>query len=275
MTYKVGLDAGHSFYTKGKRTPNDEREWTFNNKVLLACQSRLNQYRDVEILRLDDPTGKTDIPLTTRTNKANAWKADILVSIHHNANTGKWGSWGGTETFTSGSVASRKLANCVHPRIVKAMGLRDRGVKVMNLHMLRESIMPSVLTEGAFMDSTTDITTLRDDSKLREQGEAIADGIASYFGLTLKNPQQVASAHKPKSKAPNKKEEEEELKFTSGTLKKETEFSLSSKAHRELIVEAAIKSGYSTSWRDKLKDGTITDGDLLALAAGTVVKENK
>lgn len=93
------VDADHGLYTLGKRSPDDEREWTFNNKVLHACDARLRQYEGVDILRLDDPTGKTDVPLITRTNRANVWKADVLVSIHHNANTAKWGSWGGVETY--------------------------------------------------------------------------------------------------------------------------------------------------------------------------------
>lgn len=185
---KIALDAGHGLHTPGKRTPDGEREWSFNNKVLLAAVERLNQYENVQILRLDDPTGKTDVPLRTRTNKANKWKADVLVSIHHNANTSKWGSWGGVETFThpQSSKASKDIAKIINPMIVKAMGLRDRGVKTSNLHMVRESNMPSILTEGGFMDSLTDIKALRDDSKLKAQGYAIADGLAQYFKLKPK-----------------------------------------------------------------------------------------
>lgn len=56
--------------------------------------------------------------------------------------------------------ASKQIA-AVQPRIVKAMKLRDRGMKTANLHMVRESHMPSILTEGGFMDSTTDIAALR------------------------------------------------------------------------------------------------------------------
>lgn len=188
---KIALDAGHGLHTPGKRTPDGEREWSFNNKVLLAAVERLNQYENVQILRLDDPTGKTDVPLRTRTNKANKWKADVLVSIHHNANTSKWGSWGGVETFThpQSSKASKDIAKIINPMIVKAMGLRDRGVKTSNLHMVRESNMPSILSEGGFMDGLTDIKALRDDSKLKAQGYAIADGLAQYFKLKFKGNQ--------------------------------------------------------------------------------------
>lgn len=185
---KVALDAGHGMNTPGKRTPDDEREWSFNNKVVLAIIERLNDYQNVSVVRLDDPSGKTDVSLRDRTNKANREKADILVSVHHNANTGRWGSWGGTETytFTNRVTQAERLARMVHAPMVKAYGLRDRGLKKANFHMLRESNMPAILTEGGFMDSTTDIEVLRNDSALKRAGKAIADGIAEYGSLTLK-----------------------------------------------------------------------------------------
>lgn len=71
------------------------------------------------------------------------------------------------------------------------------------------------------------------------------------------------------------KKEEAELKFSSPTLKKETETSLLSKAHRQIIVDAAVKAGAHTSWADKLADGTITDADVLGLAVKYTVSINK
>ena len=110
-----------------------------------------------------------------------------LYLIHHNAFDGKWGSHGGVEPLvqeTTVSKASKEIAAIIQPRIVQAMGLRNRGVKTDNLHMLRESSMPAILTEGGFMDSTTDIGALRSDAKLKAQGEAIADGLAVYFSTS-------------------------------------------------------------------------------------------
>jgi len=187
---KIVLDAGHGMNTQGKRTPVGEREWSFNNQVVVAAINRLNDYENVEILRVDDPSGVKDVPLSTRTNTANSFNGEIYVSCHHNAYTGKWGSWTGVETYTyDGNQAnpnSVALAKIIHPLIVDAMGLRDRGLKKQNFHVLRETDMPAILIEGGFMDSLIDIKVLRDGAKLRAQGEAIADGIAIYFGLKLK-----------------------------------------------------------------------------------------
>lgn len=191
---RIALDAGHGYNTSGKRTPDGEREWSFNNEVILAAIERLNTYQDVEILRLDDPTGKADVPLKDRTNKANAWKADVLVSDHHNANKGVWHSGGGVETFVypTASQTSRDVAHVIHKRVVAAMGLRDRGVKTADFHITREAKMASVLVEGGFMDSTVDIKALRDKAKLKAQGYAIADGIAEVFKLKPKPKTEVA-----------------------------------------------------------------------------------
>ncbi|KAA0944144.1 XlyB [Sporosarcina sp. ANT_H38] len=69
--------------------------------------------------------------------------------------------------------------------------------------------------------------------------------------------------------------EDEEMKFSSPALKLETEISLASKAHRQIIVDAAIKAGAHASWADKLVNNTITDADVLGLAVKYTVAVNK
>lgn len=190
MAFKVVIDAGHGRNTPGKRTPAGEREWTFNDVVARAVIAELNKYANVEILRVDDPTGNSDVPLNTRTARANSWGGSVYVSIHHNANTGVWGTWTGVETFvytaTTATDGSMKLAQAVHPRLVKAMGLKDRGIKKANFAVIRQSKMPAILTEGGYMDSTIDIVKMRNQDVLRGAGVAIAQGIAAYAGLKLK-----------------------------------------------------------------------------------------
>lgn len=187
---KVVFDAGHAKTTPGKRTPAGEREWTFNNVVVLAAIAELQRYANVEILRVDDPSGNTDVPLNTRTARANSWQGALYVSVHHNANTGRWGTWTGVETFvyttSTNNSGSMKLAREVHPRLVKAMGLKDRGIKKANFAVIRQTKMPAILTEGGYMDSTIDIKKMRNNAVLRNAGVAIAQGIVAYAGLKLK-----------------------------------------------------------------------------------------
>ncbi|MFZ7945652.1 N-acetylmuramoyl-L-alanine amidase [Neobacillus sp. 19] len=196
MTFKIAFCAGHGGgnSTPGKRTPDGEYEWTFNNTLALAFEDAINQYEGVALLRTDDRSGKTDVGLSARTNKANSWGADIYISFHHNANTSKWGDWGGIETFvyTSPSANSLRLAASIHPKFVNAYGLKDRGIKRENLHIVRESKMPAVLLEGGFMDSVIDIKKLRDPAVLIAAGYAVAEGVAEYAKLKKKMVTQTA-----------------------------------------------------------------------------------
>lgn len=187
MSKKVVIDAGHGLHTKGKRTPDDEREWSFNNKVAKATIKELKKY-DVKVLRVDDITGKKDVALSKRVEMANDFDADAYVAIHHNASTGKWGNWTGIETFTytNSSKASEELAKDIHGRVVDAYGLKDRGLKKANHAVTRDSNMPAILVEGGFMDSKIDIKKLRSDAVLNKAGVAIANGLVANLKLKKK-----------------------------------------------------------------------------------------
>jgi N-acetylmuramoyl-L-alanine amidase len=189
---KVGLDAGHAGFnvTPGKRTPDGEYEWNFNDAVIDAAAKRLYEYENVQVVRTDDPTGRTDVSLAERVRRANAAGVDVFISAHHNANTGKWGTWTGTETYVnspkSANPNSMKLANKVHPKVVKAYGLRDRGIKDEGFYVIKYTNMAAILVEGGYMDSSIDIKKLRDSKVLAAAGKAIADGVADYLDLKLK-----------------------------------------------------------------------------------------
>lgn len=261
---RIAIRAGHggSNSTPGKRSPDNEYEWNFNDAVVRAAIAKLNEYENVEILRVDDASGKTDVPLKTATDRLNAWKAEAFVSVHHNANTGSWGAWTGVETFvyTNASAQSHALAKAVHPRLVDAMGLRDRGIKQANFHDLRESNCPAILTEGGYMDSTIDIVKMRDSDVLRKAGEAIALGLVEHFGL---KPKVVTEVKAASVNVETPKEDTRLFKPTTKTLENEMYLTLD-KAHKDGILSSDV-------WAQKAKDGTLTLDDAIALTA-TIVR---
>nr|WP_106780222.1 N-acetylmuramoyl-L-alanine amidase [Lysinibacillus timonensis] len=265
---KVGYDAGHGGFgvTPGKRTPDGEYEWDFNNVVARAFANELALYKGGVSKRFDDPTGRSDVPLEERTNNAIAWNADYYFSFHHNANTGNWGNWTGVEThiYQSPNSKSIALANAIHQALVEAYGLRDRGIKRTNLHITREmqkNDVGVVLLEGGFMDSTIDIVKLRDKSVLGNAGKMIAQAFADHVGL-----QKITFVQ----------QEEEELNFSSPTLKEWTEYTMISPARRDIIVNAVVNSGVvDNSWLEKHKNGEMTEADYLGLAAMYTVYTNK
>lgn len=191
--FTIGIDSGHGVLTAGKQTPDGVKEWLLNDPISDAqANYLLNNYERVRVIRTDNNEGQLDESLTYRTNKANAEKVDFLISNHHNAYTGlfSW-AWGGTETYYLNYnnpyiLVSAELAGLIQKEIVKVYGLRNRGVKRANFHMLREVNAPAVLPEYGYMDSLADKAVIHNPAKQKEVGEAVARVIATYFKLEPK-----------------------------------------------------------------------------------------
>src|SRR5690606_582249 len=117
---KIVIDAGHGPDTPGKRSPDGSlREYQFNAPVArYVAGELLHGYENVEILLTHDDS--RDVPLQERTDRANAWKADVFVSIHANAAGEGWSSAQGIETFvyTTRPAAATKLAEAVHRNLI-------------------------------------------------------------------------------------------------------------------------------------------------------------
>lgn len=120
------------------------------------------------------------------TTQANRLGADILVSVHCNAASGRAR---GCETFcfergTDGEV----LAECIQSRLHGAMSILDegfpnRGVKENStLLVLKYSAMPAVLVETAFIDNVEDAALLI--MYHHQMARAIAVGITDYWQKT-------------------------------------------------------------------------------------------
>lgn len=195
---KIYYGAGHGKNTPGKRSPDGEAEWNFNNEVAIAFAKQMKKYKGVTLHRTDDPTGKIDVSLSERTNKANRANADFYISFHHNAYKNHWGNWTGVETYYyKTSTKGREIARVVQSALVKAYNLKDQGIKTANLHITRETKMPAILVEGGFMDSKIDIKQLRNKKTLQKAGKMIAEAVAAYFHLsTQKAPSQTTAPTK-------------------------------------------------------------------------------
>lgn len=181
---KVSYDAGHGLHTPGKRSPDGEHEWSFNNIVAKAFAEELSTYNGVELKRTDDPTGEKDVSLTDRIIASNRFNADYHFSFHANAFNGKWGEHGGTEIYYS-STNGKKLAEAIFPAQLEATGLLNRGIKQESFAVIGKNVdAVGVLLEIGFMDSNTDIKVLRDESKMKAIGKAVAQAFAKYVKLS-------------------------------------------------------------------------------------------
>lgn len=108
---------------------------------------------------------------------ANAWPADIFVSIHCNAANS---NARGTEVECYNRMSNGgNLAQCIQNQLVGSIDTVDRGVKEMpQLIVLRHTDMPAVLVETAFIDNDSDMLLLVDNWD--DIARAIARGVTDY-----------------------------------------------------------------------------------------------
>lgn len=148
----------------------------YENEVALAVGELVQKYLieagcDVELLQSESLSGIC--------TAANAWGADLFVSIHCNAFNG---IANGVETLSYPSdIKGYKLAECIQNQILDTFeDLTDRGLKARtDLAVLNGTDMPAVLVEMAFIDNPDDAILLRD--RQDDFARAIARGVTDYL----------------------------------------------------------------------------------------------
>lgn len=131
-----------------------------------------------------------NVDLAERALIAKRCAADFFISIHCNAAGTQTGTANGTETYYHGGDPSgQALAECVHPEVVKAMGLRDRSVKPDTtiwqtgfgvLRMTSAYGIPAILIEVGFLDNPVDAERIADPGVQEEVARAILNGLKAY-----------------------------------------------------------------------------------------------
>lgn len=210
--YLVGIDAGHSLVTDGKRTPpilddiKDKQgnvlkkkgqiihEYEFNKKVSYALGDALKRCNiGVAYSGFKD---KTDTPLATRAKHLNSLGVDLVVSNHFNAS----GNCAKFQTRVKGllvlktkgcSSKSVSLANKVHAELKEALQPeRDYGVVQdtemcgFTLAILRQTNAPAILIEYGFMDYWKEAKRMLDEDYIEKCAEATARGVCEQLGVT-------------------------------------------------------------------------------------------
>lgn len=185
MAKKIYINPGHSDRDPG--AVGYETERVLNVKVSNFMKDYLLANYDVEI-RMNPGTmgGLYDI-----CKDANNWGADLFVSNHFNAAGGD-----GYEALVYSE--KRRALGQIFEKYVKEIGQNSRGVKIRTgLVVLRDTNMPAVLNEGAFVDNWNDIKDWNEDHELKKLGEAYAKAAAEALGLEKKK---VETETKPETK---------------------------------------------------------------------------
>lgn len=191
--FKLALNAGHGYETPGKRClktidPYETREYALNKRVCDKIEKFLSDFDGIQILRIDNGS---DIPIYKRASAANAFGADLYLSVHHNAGI-NGGSGGGTEAYVYLKVDSLTKAwqKEIYESAVSHNGLsgnRAQPLKSADFGECRMTRMPAVLLECGYMDSTADTPLILTDDFAQKTAQGCARAIISRAGLAKKD----------------------------------------------------------------------------------------
>ena len=184
---RVYIDQGHNPVSPNSGAEGNgyrEQDLVYTIGVLTAELLRADP--DFEV-RLSRPSEDTQLgvsnadSLRQRVDDANAWGADVFLSLHNNASSSP------TVSGLEGLVYQRPgtsadIAEVLLTSLAQTTGLRNRGVVVRpGLYVLRRTAMPAVLLELGFISNPSDAALLAGSPELFAQG--IYQGLSNYYGV--------------------------------------------------------------------------------------------
>lgn len=180
---KVFIDPGHGGKDSGASSFGlKEKDIVLTIAKKIVSQLKEN-YNDIEVMmsRTDD----VFISLSERAAMADKWGAELFVSIHINAGGGQ-----GFETYryisTSEYGDTGHAQDVLHEAIykeIKAENVKNRGKKVANFAVLRETSMKAILTENLFIDKERDAALLKESNFIDRVVLGHVKGIESILEL--------------------------------------------------------------------------------------------
>ncbi len=178
------IDAGHGGMINGVYQTTPKKMYTFEDGLTIH-EGVINRAIGRKVLALLDNEEmpvynlncycETDDPLRERSATVNHIckenPSSYLISIHSNAasssNTGKGTTANGFEIciYEKASMKSLAIAEIAKEEYRKSFpGIKFRGIKKKNLHMLRETKCPAILVENLFFDNRKEAEYLLADT---------------------------------------------------------------------------------------------------------------
>ena len=188
MAIKIYIDQGHnpsSFNTGAEGNGYYEQDITY--EIGRRLYNLLSDNSEFEP-RLSRPTPDTVLgtsnssSLRVRVDEANAWDADIFISLHNNAAENPNATGNEALVYGPGSTVAIALGENILDQLTLTTGLRNRGIVYRpGLYVLKETEMPAVLVEMGFISNPYDADLLANSPYLFSTG--IYRGILKYYGL--------------------------------------------------------------------------------------------
>lgn len=139
-------------------------------------EARVSRETPEEVLGFNNTSS-----LAERVYMANSWPADYFLSIHTNANENP--AINGTEAYVFRERSQAYyLGEHITEAISKRLGTVNKGVfTAPSFYVLRNTSMPAVLVELAYITNAADAQKLENDQY--QFAYAIYEGLLKYFGL--------------------------------------------------------------------------------------------
>ena len=188
MSKKVFIIPGHGGSDPGAAKYIVEKEYTL--KTAFALAEILSKYGvDYKLSRTQD----IDTDMDEYIRLCNAYKPNLIISIHFNAGGGQ-----GFEVYHSvvgGTL--KKLSENINAEVSKLMNSRGVKTKIDNgrdyFAIIRETDAPAVLCEGGFVDNKSDADFIK--ANYKKLAEAYANGILKTLGISTAS--KIDNAPKP------------------------------------------------------------------------------
>lgn len=182
---KLAIVVGHNSASQGAvRKDTGESEFVWNGRLARRMERLADDYGvDVRVFHRT-PGGGYRNEIARVYDEVDAWRADGSVELHFNGAASEAAT--GTETLTSGTALSMRLAESVQREMVIALGLRDRGIRTRarqdrgggSLHAGRA---PAILIEPFFGSSPEGNRATDDDTEQERLADAVLRGVAEAF----------------------------------------------------------------------------------------------
>lgn len=176
----VVVDAGHGGKDPGALSPRGFKEKDFN---LLQAESLETELKGAGFNVTMTRSGDSFTPLYDRPRLAVAGKADLFISIHHNA-TGVGGNpreARHTVAYASND-AGLALAEAIQRQVGQAVSpVKDNGAKLKSLAVCRNPAVPSCLVEVDFINLPEGEEASMDPARRKNVSRAIVMGILDWL----------------------------------------------------------------------------------------------
>ncbi|MCR4296672.1 MAG: N-acetylmuramoyl-L-alanine amidase [Elusimicrobia bacterium] len=184
----IMLDPGHMPTATGATGPLGTREMDANYAIALAAKGRLQRAGANVLMSRADPLH--EVSLVDRPKQAVERGADLFVSLHNNALPDGENPFAKPRGFSVFYYHPQSLAlgRAVHEAYGKRIKLPDEGLRWGNLLVARQSAMPAILVENAYMIFPEQEALLNDAAFRDELARALVEGLEKFLRSSRRKP---------------------------------------------------------------------------------------